>query len=366
MNTQSFSGNTAILTTGTIPEESIRKLHNNYLLDKALGKDVSSYPESVIKIEELRKNKKSHTIEPLLELATDVKPIEVLKEEPNVVPKSIMKKHIYNIYPAMSSEDYLALKNDIQNNGYDPKYPIWLFNGEILDGWNRQRVCDELKIVPTYETFNGTDEEAFWFVVRSNERRHLTPQQKACIAAEAVPLIKRLRKQVEEGKAEKNRIAAINQHRGSVKKLTHPPADKNSNRTDTKLALIFGTNRTYINQAIKLKKENPEKFERIKDGEETIKKTNVGLILKKVKEKTIMPGGMKKDNYINKYIGINGKLAVAEFFEELNKKKFKNRAEALAEFKKVDKIALDEQNEWGIYRVYIDIAMKNLKRKQKA
>lgn len=315
MYNQSFSGDTATQTTGRVPVEITPDIYRNYLLDKAFGKDVSANIEEIKEYEKLLKSKIRLSEEPLLELASNVTTVEVLVAEQPVVPNNIMKKHIYNIYPAMLSEDYLALKNDIQNNGYDSKYPIWLFNGEILDGWNRQRVCDELKIVPTYATFNGTDEEAFWFVVRSNERRHLTPQQKACIAADAVHVIKKIRKQVEEGKAEKNRIAAINQHRGSVQKLTHPPVDKNSNRTDTKLALLFATNRTYINQAIKLKKENPEKFEKIKSGEETNGKINIkGLCTGDVEWYT--PG-----MYIEKVRAVMGSIDVdpasCDFAQEL-------------------------------------------------
>jgi len=43
MYNQFFSGGTATQTTGTISEETIHKMHKDYLLKSALGQDVSSY-----------------------------------------------------------------------------------------------------------------------------------------------------------------------------------------------------------------------------------------------------------------------------------------------------------------------------------
>jgi hypothetical protein len=68
-----------------------------------------------------------------------------------------MKKHKFNIFPEAKPEDYTRILDDIRANGFDEKQPITLYQGEIIDGWNRQRACDELKIEPTYYHFNGTD-----------------------------------------------------------------------------------------------------------------------------------------------------------------------------------------------------------------
>jgi N6-adenosine-specific RNA methylase IME4 len=46
--------------------------------------------------------------------------------------------------------------------------------------------------------------------------------------------------------------------------------DPNENAVATKLADAFNTNRTYINEAAKAKKENPEVFEQLKNGSKTI------------------------------------------------------------------------------------------------
>jgi hypothetical protein len=89
-----------------------------------------------------------------------------------------MKKHEFNIFPDMSAEEFNRLKADIQTNGFDPNYPIMLYdNNTILDGWNRWKACDELKKTPLYDHFAGTDEEALAFVMRSNKRRNLTEER---------------------------------------------------------------------------------------------------------------------------------------------------------------------------------------------
>ena len=46
-----------------------------------------------------------------------------------------MKKHVFNILPEIQGDDYKKLLNDIQKNGYDIKFPIYLYEGDIIDGW---------------------------------------------------------------------------------------------------------------------------------------------------------------------------------------------------------------------------------------
>lgn len=168
-----------------------------------------------------------------------------------------MNKHPYNIFPEMLAEDYNRLKSDISNNGFDSKYPIWLYEDKILDGWNRQRVCDELGFPPIYKDFEGSNIDAINFVMRTNKRRNLTSTQWACVAVEAEDLVEKLKED-----------ALGRQTLG--KKLPNPPTSADENKTATKLAEVFNTNRTYVNEAAKLKKEAPEKFEQLKNGEKTL------------------------------------------------------------------------------------------------
>lgn len=181
-----------------------------------------------------------------------------------------MKRHKFNIFPEAKAEDYERLKQDIQANGYDTSQPIVLYQGDILDGWNRQKACNELKEKPAYETFQGTDEEAIRYMMRTNKRRNLNSGQWACIAVEAEDLIEAIRKQVDKQRRTKQAEALSEAHKAkdSVcnKKLLQTERDPNKNATPTKTAELFNTNRTYVNQANKLKEQAPEVFEAVKAG----------------------------------------------------------------------------------------------------
>ena len=284
--TSALSGNTN--TTSTTSVKSKRELRNEYYLNKALGK------ENFLTLDEINsdsgeiKNRQGATLkDPLPELLPDSTQVEVLDAEPTVVPlqevvvaeNPILKKSIFNNLPEMQPEKYQQLKNDIQKNKYDKKFPIWLYKGDILDGWNRQQVCYELNIIPNYETFKGTDLEAFWFVVRSNNRRDLSPIQRACWAVDSIPTIELLKKE-----ANKRMVSGKSD---PTQKIEQGRKDKNANTTNAKIANEFGTNRTYVNDVQKIKKDNPEVFKKLKAGDLTfteLKKEKKSKQLEKKKE----------------------------------------------------------------------------------
>jgi len=146
-----FSGNTATQTAGTIPEKSELKPRYNYYLKKAFSKKSISLPDELNEDYEKISSHNTYLKEELLELETETNSEELSEPEILEVPPKEIKKHDLNIYPAIDGQDYLELKEDIRQNGYDPKYPIWLYQGGILDGWNRIQICAELNIKPVYQ-----------------------------------------------------------------------------------------------------------------------------------------------------------------------------------------------------------------------
>jgi N6-adenosine-specific RNA methylase IME4 len=184
-----------------------------------------------------------------------------------------MQKHKFNIFPEMLDEDYQRLKADLQANGYDAKLPIMTYQGAIIDGWNRFKACEELRIMPAIKQFQGNDAEAIEYIMRTNKRRNLTSSQWACIATEAEEMLAAIAEAVE---AERRKKQAETQSETkkeglSDNKLTHSPRpEKQPERVTQKAAEIFNTNRTYISEAQKLKEEKPEVFEQVKRGEKTI------------------------------------------------------------------------------------------------
>jgi hypothetical protein len=106
------------------------------------------------------------------------------QEPPKPEPKPYVKREIYHLakglFPPIADKEYEALKEDIKAHGV--RYPIVLYQGKILDGCNRDRVCYELEIdPPTTNLPPGVDPVDF--VVSANmRRRHLNESQRGMLA----------------------------------------------------------------------------------------------------------------------------------------------------------------------------------------
>ncbi len=188
-----------------------------------------------------------------------------------------MKKHQFNIFPDMSEEEFNRLKEDIQKNGFDPNYPIMLYDNAVLDGWNRYRACEELKKTPLLDHFAGNDEEALAFVMRSNKRRNLSDERLTALALQSDDLMKAIQNQVEEGR----RAKLVGNVNASKEKTTTPNSDssisidKNENTTIAKIADSIGVKRNQVEKIAKLKKENPVAFKQVAAGITTTRKLNL-------------------------------------------------------------------------------------------
>jgi len=84
-----------------------------------------------------------------------------------------------NIFPMLEGDDLAALRTDIDANGQINK--IILYQGKILDGRNRYRICKMLGIEPETIVYGGDD--PIGLVLSQNLlRRHLTASQRAMVA----------------------------------------------------------------------------------------------------------------------------------------------------------------------------------------
>ena len=198
-----------------------------------------------------------------------------------------MKKHRLNILPEMKEEAFLSLRSDIEKNGFDNKFPIYIYEDEIIDGWNRFKACKELEVTPIYKHFTGSSLDALTFILRTNNRRDLTSSQRACLAADSDEIIETLTKEIEEERRKKISEARQNEMAEKI-----PPSKKQENEVRTKLAQTFGTNSRYVSDAQRFKKEKPEVFEQIKNGtiniseakKEEKKEERIQLINKQIEE----------------------------------------------------------------------------------
>ena len=102
------------------------------------------------------------------------------------MPKSTsLYPHAFaKILPAMADSDFDSLRESLKTDGYIGP-PIYTFEGKILDGVHRYRLCVELGIEPPFVEYSG--DNAFRFALNQNlARRHLNESQRAMVAARLV------------------------------------------------------------------------------------------------------------------------------------------------------------------------------------
>jgi ParB-like chromosome segregation protein Spo0J len=88
-------------------------------------------------------------------------------------------------FPLMSHDELNELAESLRTNGLQAPIVIADIDSQwvVLDGRNRLRACALAGVVPTWRVWTGSD--AIAFIISANiERRHLTPGQRALIAAE--------------------------------------------------------------------------------------------------------------------------------------------------------------------------------------
>ena len=102
-------------------------------------------------------------------------------------PSKLEPHDLSKLFPPISDEDFGKLAADIKLNGLHQ--PIVRYQGKILDGNNRYRACELVRIAPKFADFNGDDAQARNFVISANiHRRHLSPDERRGIIAELLKL----------------------------------------------------------------------------------------------------------------------------------------------------------------------------------
>lgn len=88
-----------------------------------------------------------------------------------------------DLFPMLSDGELNELADDIAARGQEN--PVWLYQGKIIDGRNREEACHRAGIPPRYNEYVGDD--PLGFVLSLNlRRRHLTESQRAMVAAKIV------------------------------------------------------------------------------------------------------------------------------------------------------------------------------------
>ena len=85
------------------------------------------------------------------------------------------------IFPVMHEEAYANFLKDVKENGQ--LEPIWIRNGEIIDGKHLEWACRDIGMEPVYAILPDDIDPVRFVWSRNVERRHLKTSQRALIAA---------------------------------------------------------------------------------------------------------------------------------------------------------------------------------------
>lgn len=93
-----------------------------------------------------------------------------------------LKRHpLSAAFPDMSADEFDALKHSL--NRFGQHLPILLLDGKVLDGWHRYCACQELEREPWLEDCDMRGSPSEVVASLNLDRRHLTPSQRAMVAA---------------------------------------------------------------------------------------------------------------------------------------------------------------------------------------
>lgn len=139
--------------------------------------------------------------------------------------------------PPLSAEEKAALRADIEANGITDPIIVWQHHGEIVDGYNRYRLWQELgsfpKRAPEIIEKKFPDRAAVmeWMFKRQSGRRNWTAAQKAATALKMKPAI--------EAKAAENKTES-GKHSGRGKVSTNSSKPISPVDTRKEIAAIAG------------------------------------------------------------------------------------------------------------------------------
>ena len=120
----------------------------------------------------------------------------------------------------ISKADYEALKDSIRKDGLH--YPIITNqNGDVLDGHNRLKICQELGIEPRFNTmrFDNELEEVKFVRIINSKRRHINDYEKAKQALALEPIEAELARQRQISAGQTQTPLSPHEPKGRVKEI---------------------------------------------------------------------------------------------------------------------------------------------------
>lgn len=164
------------------------------------------------------------------------------------------------LFPMMSHEDLWNLAEDIKKNGL--LEPVILYHGEVLDGRNRLKACELAEVDPQFAEVNGDVPSPTQYVFSKNlNRRHLTVNQKAMIAAKSLPLLEEEARQRQGGSGRFHGLGPIE---------PEPVDSGRVGRSALIAAEAVGVGSSTVKRMARVLREDPELAEQVERGEVSV------------------------------------------------------------------------------------------------
>lgn len=183
-----------------------------------------------------------------------------------------------DLFPLLEGDAYESLKTDIGERGL--LEPIWLCEGQILDGRNRFRACVDTGTEPRFRNYEGESPVAFVWSL-NGVRRQLSKSQLSLIAVKMLPALK------EEAKKRQR----LSQGRGF--KGTPKPEDLNDDdgrgEAVVQAAQLVGVGKTAVYDAKTVVEQAPELVAEIQSGSLSVDKAAKLVRAKTKKNKSETP-----------------------------------------------------------------------------
>ena len=172
-------------------------------------------------------------------------------------------------FPLLEGDEFNLLVEDIRKNGQ--LEPIVTVDGEILDGLNRYRACQEIGIEPVTEEYTGDD--PLGYVVSLNvRRRHMDTSQRAMLATEMLPEFEaQAKERIETSRDEGGRYAPF------VSVDTNGKPNYNETTATAEAAKEFNVARVTVARAKRVKEQAPEKVADIVAGKTSVRAVDTEL-----------------------------------------------------------------------------------------
>ena len=176
------------------------------------------------------------------------------------------------LIPPLTDDEFQRLERSILDEGV--REPIITWNGVIVDGHNRYNITQKHALVcPTRERqFESRDAAKIWICKNQLGRRNLEPGQKAAIVIEQseaevreAARLRQVQAGIEHGRGNSKKLGVNGtQAIATVKQLDTEPE---KGRTAEILAKRAGVGEATVKRVLKVKREDPELYDKVRSGE---------------------------------------------------------------------------------------------------